>query len=77
MTLMEITYDLQTPLSAGQLAKLAEFANTYGLRKFRLNEAGTRLTFEYDASRLKETQVANALRRARIPIVRKLEPQPA
>jgi hypothetical protein len=77
MTLMEVTYELQAPLSATQLAELAAFANTYGLRKFRLDEARTRLTFEYDASRLKETQVANALRRARIPVVRKLEPQPA
>jgi hypothetical protein len=75
MTLLEITYELQAPLSPAQLAQLAAFANTYGLRKFRLDEARTRLTFEYDASRLKETQVANALRRARIPIVRKLEPQ--
>ncbi len=75
MTLLEITFELQAPLSPAQLAQLAAFANTYGLRKFRLDEARTRLTFEYDASRLKETQVANALRRAGIPILRKLEPQ--
>lgn len=77
MTLIEITYELQSPLTAAQLSQLAAFANTYGLRKFRLDESGKRLTFEYDASRLKETQVANALRRARIPILRKLEPLPA
>lgn len=77
MTLLEITYELQAPLAPAQLAQLAAFANTYGLRKFRMDQSGTRLTFEYDASRLRETQVANVLRRARIPVVRKLEPQPA
>ena len=77
MTLMEITYELQAPLSAAQLAQLAAFANTYGLRKFHLDELRTRLTFEYDASRLKEAQVANALSSARIPVLRKLEPQVA
>jgi len=77
MTLLEITYELQSPLTAKHLAQLAAFANTYGLRKFRLDETKTRLTFEYDASRLKETQVANALRRARLPILRRLEPLPA
>lgn len=77
MTLLEITYELQSPLTDKQLVQLAAFANTYGLRKFRLDPSRTRLTFEYDASRLKETQVANALRRARIPVLRRLEPQAA
>ncbi len=74
MTLLEITYQLQSPLKFAQLATLASFANTYGLRKFRLDESRTRLTFEYDASRLKETQVANALRGAKIPVLAKVEP---
>ena len=74
MTLLEITFQLQSPLTATQLATLATFANTYGLRKFRLDETNARLTFEYDASRLKETQVANALRGARIPVLAKVEP---
>ncbi|MGH9818298.1 MAG: hypothetical protein ACRD5F_11970 [Candidatus Acidiferrales bacterium] len=77
MTLLEITFQLQSPLKPAQLATLAGFANTYGLRKFRLDETNTRLTFEYDASRLKETQVANILRGAKIPVLAKLEPQRA
>ena len=57
MTLLEVRYVLAAPLSNTQLAQLGEFANTYGLRKFRLNDAKTELSFEYDASRLRETQV--------------------
>jgi hypothetical protein len=72
MTLVEITYDLQTPLSNEQLSLLGQFANTYGLRSFRLNEAGNELSFEYDASRLREAQVAHVLGQARIAVRRRV-----
>jgi hypothetical protein len=68
MTLLEITYELHSPLSHEQLLRLGEFANTYGLRRFRVDEKQHRLTFEYDASRLRETQIAHVLGRAGIPI---------
>lgn len=74
MTLLEITYDLQSPLNNEQLRKLGEFANTYGLRCFRVDESANRLTFEYDASRLKETEVANILRHASVPVTRRVTP---
>jgi hypothetical protein len=72
MTFMIVTYELQSPLHAAQLRALGEFANTYGLHRFRLD--GRHLQFEYDASRLRESVVENILRRARIPVVGKLEP---
>jgi hypothetical protein len=72
MTLVEITYELQSPLTEEQLRQLGQFANTYGLRSFRVDEAASRLSFEYDASRLRETQVAHVLGQARIAVVRKL-----
>jgi hypothetical protein len=72
MTLLEITYELHSPLNFEQLQHLGEFANTYGLRRFRVDEKQSRLTFEYDASRLRETQVAHALGKAGIPIVQRL-----
>jgi len=72
MTLLEIRYALQSPLTPDQLSRLAEFANTYGLRRFRLNEDRTELSFEYDASRLRETEVAHALGLARIAVAKKL-----
>ena len=68
MTLVEITYELQSPLTEEQLRHLGQFANTYGLRSFRVDEAANRLSFEYDASRLRETQVAHVLGKARIAI---------
>jgi hypothetical protein len=74
MTLVEVTYELQAPLNSAQLRRLGEFANTYGLRRFQVDASRTRLQFEYDASRLKETEVAHVLRSAKIPVVRRVDP---
>jgi hypothetical protein len=70
MTLVEITFELQSPLSLEQLGRLGEFANTYGLRRMRVDEHKNNLTVEYDASRLRETQVAHVLAQASIPVSR-------
>lgn len=75
MTLVEITYELQSPLTDEQLSQLGQFANTYGLRSFRLDEATNQLSFEYDASRLRETQVAHVLGQARIAVKRRVTAQ--
>jgi hypothetical protein len=72
MTLVEVTYELQSPLNQEQLRRLGEFANTYGLRRFRVDEANKQLSFEYDASRLRETQVEHVLAQARIAANRKV-----
>jgi len=72
MTLVEVTYELQSPLSDEQLSRLGEFANTYGLRRFRLDDSKQQLSFEYDASRLRETQVTHALGQAKIAVTRRL-----
>jgi hypothetical protein len=71
MTLVDATYELQSPLNEEQLRNLGAFANTYGLRRFRINDQN-HLCFEYDASRLKDTEVAHVLRQANIPVVRKV-----
>jgi hypothetical protein len=72
MTLVEVRYRLQYALTPAQLSSLSEFSNTYGLRRFSVDETGRVLTFEYDASRLRETQVAHVLRQAKIPILEKV-----
>ncbi|MGA2421193.1 MAG: hypothetical protein ABSG69_14020 [Candidatus Acidiferrum sp.] len=72
MTLLEITYQLQEPLTPHQLGLLGSFANTYGLRRFRVDETKNHLSFEYDASRLTETQVIHMLRAAKIPVTGKI-----
>src|SRR5690349_6583108 len=72
MTLVEITYELQNPLTQDQLRRLGEFSNTYGLRRFRFDEAKKHLSFEYDASRLRDTQVAHVLGQASIAVTRRV-----
>ena len=72
MTLLQIRYALTSPLTNEQLRQLGEFANTYGLRKFQLNDARTELSLEYDASRLRETQVEHVLGQAKIAVSKRL-----
>jgi hypothetical protein len=72
MTFMTVTYELQTKLKPEHFRALGQFANTYGLQKFRFDEKTNRLQFDYDASRLKETVVEHVLRRARIPVLRRV-----
>ena len=72
MTLVEVTYDLPAPLTREQLRALAQFANTYGMRRFRFDEQRLQICFEYDASRLTESQVAHVLRQAKVPIERRV-----
>ncbi len=75
MTFMTVTYELQGHLRREHFRALGEFANTYGLRRFRLDEQKNRLEFEYDASRLGENVVEHVLREARIPVVRRVPPE--
>jgi hypothetical protein len=72
MTFMTVTYELQGRLKPEQFRALGQFANTYGLQKFRFDEKTNRLQFDYDASRLTETVVEHVLREARIPVLRRL-----
>jgi len=72
MTLGEITYELGAPVSLEQLRRVEAFENTYGLRRFRVDEQNKQVSFEYDASRLRETQVAHVLGQAGIAITHKV-----
>ncbi len=69
---MTVTYELQHPLKPEQFRALGQFANTYGLQRFRFDEKSNQLRFEYDASRLRESVVENVLRTARIPVLRRI-----
>ncbi|MFZ0739462.1 MAG: hypothetical protein WCA98_19400 [Candidatus Acidiferrales bacterium] len=75
MTFMTVTYELQHGLKPRDFRALGEFANTYGLQRFHFDEENKLLHFEYDGSRLEETVVENVLRRARIPVLRRVPPQ--
>lgn len=76
MTFMTVSYELQRPLQAEQFRALGEFANTYGLQKFHFDEKTNQLHFDYDASRLKESVVEHVLRKAQIPVLRRVPPAP-
>ncbi len=70
MTLMEVTYQLQQPLAPEQLKRLGLFANLYGIRRFWVDEQNSQIRIEYDGSRLREIDVAQALRAERIPVAK-------
>jgi hypothetical protein len=72
MTLVEITYELQSPLTQDQLRRLGEFSNTYGLRRLHFDESKNYLSFEYDASRLQDAQIAHVLGQATIAVTRRV-----
>jgi hypothetical protein len=72
MTLVQVTYELQQPPTDEQLTDLGLFANTYGLRSFHYDEVKKLLSFDYDASRLRETQVEHVLGQAKIAIARRI-----
>ncbi|MBZ5501368.1 MAG: hypothetical protein LAN59_03880 [Acidobacteriia bacterium] len=72
MTFMTVTYELQGRLETEQFRALGQFANTYGLQRFRFDEKTNRLQFDYDASRLRETVVEHVLRAAKIPVLRRV-----
>jgi hypothetical protein len=74
MTLMTASYELQDRLTADQFRALGQFANTYGIQSFHLDEKTNHLHLNYDASRLGNSTVESVLRSARIPVVRRLEP---
>ena len=70
MTFMTVTYELQKPLDLTQYRALGKFANTYGLRSVHVDEQKNQISFEYDASRLRETQIAHVLGQAGIAVTR-------
>ena len=72
MTLVEVTFQLQAPLREEQFRALGQFANLYGLRRFRVDAERNQIRLEYDGSRLKESEVAQALRSANIAIAVKV-----
>lgn len=74
MTMMNMTFELQDRLKPEHFRALGEFANTYGIHKFQYDENSNLLSVDYDASRLRETVVEHVLRRAKIPVLRRLEP---
>lgn len=73
MTYLEVVYRVAQPLSAAQMKLLGDLPGHYGIRRLRLEEGKGLLRIEYDASRLKETEVVHWVRGAGIPLTERVE----
>ena len=72
MTFLEVNYHYRAPLTPALYKRLAELPGHYGIRRVRLDEANRVARIEFDASRLKETEVVHWIRRAGIPLTERL-----
>lgn len=77
MTCLDVTYRFRGQLAAAVLRRLADLRGYYGIVQLHLNEAENQLRVEYDASRLKETDVQHLLRLTGVDITEKVELEPA
>lgn len=72
MTYLEVSYRYAGPLSAAQRRSVGELPGHYGILRLRLDEKNCVARIEYDASRLKETEMVHWIRRAGIPLMERL-----
>lgn len=69
MTLCEITFRLPSALSERQLVALEQLkGQLYGMRGFRFSGDGGEMAVTYDASRLTQADVTQALHQAGVPV---------
>lgn len=73
MTFLEANYRYRGPLSPAQLKRLGELSGHYGIRRLRLDEERSIARIEFDASRLKESEVVHWVRRAGIPLLERVD----
>lgn len=73
MTYLEVVYRVARPLTGAQMRLLGDLPGHYGVRRLRLDETNGMLRIEYDASRLKETEVVHWVRGAGIPLTERVE----
>jgi len=66
MTFLNTRYKLLRELTPAELRRLGNVATVYGIRGFSFE--GNELAVEYDASRIHEAEVLNAIRSAAIPV---------
>lgn len=78
MTYLEVVYRYSGTLTPAQMRRLGELTGVYGLQRLRVEESKQEIRIEFDASRLKETEVVHLVRLAGIPVQEKLSaPQSA
>lgn len=73
MTYLEVSYRYSGPLTSRQLKRLGELPGRYGILRLGLDEADSVVRIQFDASRLKESELVHWVRRAGIPLTDKVE----
>jgi hypothetical protein len=67
MTKIQMRFRLDRPLDEAALSRIADAHSIYGINRVQLDRDLAGLTVEYDASRLRGSEVEAALRLAGIP----------
>jgi len=68
MTKVTLNYDLTRPLGEDDLENIARVHSTYGMARVQLVPGQSRITVDYDASRLMRSEVEAVLTGHSIPI---------
>jgi allophanate hydrolase subunit 1 len=71
MTKVQIDFHLQRPLDDQMMKRIAEANAIYGIERIQVQPSLEDLTVEYDASRLRPSEVHAALTAAGIPAIAK------
>ncbi|MDZ4802729.1 MAG: hypothetical protein SGI92_31595 [Bryobacteraceae bacterium] len=69
MTRVQLEYELVRPLDDNLMLQIAKAHSVYGIIRVALSPSLTRLTVEYDASRLSSLEVETQLHGMGIPVV--------
>ena len=72
VTFLEVNYRYAGPLTPERARKAGDLAGHYGIRGIRFDEANGIARVEFDASRLKESEVVHWIRRAGIPLTERI-----
>lgn len=69
MTKVQKHFRLQRPLDESLMQQIADANSIYGIERIQIAPSREELMVEFDASRLRNTEVEAALQRAGIPVV--------
>jgi hypothetical protein len=72
MTQLEVRYRYATPPGEAEMRAIDAVREVYGIRRISFDDQEKVVRVEYDASRLKEPEVASLLRRAGLDIRERL-----
>lgn len=71
MTKVQVTFDLTRAVTEADMNAISDAYSVYGIQSIRLTPALDSITVVFDASRMSEAGVENALIRSGIPLKRK------